>query len=556
MNYDGDPNSREGRTGLWMRIAAIIFPSLFVIQGLLVSFGIIDNGRYIGHVPFAISAATFMLIAVVSVSMPISYRPGLYIRTWLFSFFGLVLTSITTGFATPLALGLILMLYDAYRLLWIKGLLVSTLMMAVAVGIDVYRGILIGDKFPIYAVLTSIGVLVITAVILLVLRVQNVRQSILERSIAQAQLERDRITTLVNNLTQGVLSVDGKGIVRTYNAATLNILDTNDSLNGHHIDEVLAVKNEEGKRINVFDLMNRSKHYTVRDDLYYHYNDDVVRLEVAITPIRSSGLQREIDIDKGFLVLLRDITKQKNLDDERDEFISVVSHELRTPITITEGTLSNIKAMYEKGKISRDKIEPALNAAHEQILFLAKMVNDLSTLSRADRGVSDTPEDIDVNEMLSSIYAEYLPQAKQRKLQLDIDVIPAIGKVHTSRLYLGELLQNLVTNALKYTEEGSVTIRATRRAGNITFSIIDTGIGISKADQKKIYQKFYRSEDYRTRETRGTGLGLYVSAKLARKIDTLIKLKSRLNHGSEFSFSLPLVVDESASKARQGDPSK
>ena len=78
---------------------------------------------------------------------------------------------------------------------------------------------------------------------------------------------------------------------------------------------------------------------------------------------------------------------------------------------------------------------------------------------------------------------------------------------------------------------------------NFSFSIADTGIGISKSDQAKIFQKFYRSEDYRTRETGGTGLGLYVAAKLAKKIGTTISVKSRLNHGSTFSFELPADKD-------------
>ena len=196
--------------------------------------------------------------------------------------------------------------------------------------------------------------------------------------------------------------------------------------------------------------------------------------------------------------------------------------------------------MFDKGVVSPEKIKPTLTAAHDQILFLAKMVNDLSTLSRAERGVADTPEDIDVNELLNSLYTEYLPEAKQRNLTFNIDAPPSLGVIHTSRLYVAELLQNLVTNALKYTKEGSVTIKATKVDDQVSIAVIDTGIGISKTDQKKIYDKFYRSEDYRTRETRGTGLGLYVSSKLARKIDTTINIKSRLNHGSEFSICLPI----------------
>jgi signal transduction histidine kinase len=525
-----------------MRIAAIVFPALFVIQGLLVAFGVYDTGRYVSHAAFVLTSIVFMGVAIASVLTPVSSRPGLYMRTWGLSAAGLALTLVTTGFATPLTIGLILMLYDAYRLLGVKGLLVSTLLMSIAVVIDIYRGLIIGDTFPVYTVLVIVGVVIVVGIILIVLRVQHIRQSILEKSVSQTQLERDRIATLMNNLTQGVMSIDSKGIVRTYNAATLNILDTNESLTGRHLDEILVVKNEDGNRIELFSTMQQHRSL-IRDDLYYHYSDDVVRIEVVITPIRSSGMTRETDIDRGFLVLVRDITKQKNLDEERDEFISVVSHELRTPIAITEGTLSNIRAMLEKGVASREKIEPILQGAHEQIIFLARMVNDLSTLSRAERGIADDPEDIDIYELLTSLYAEYTPEAASHNLRFNLDVQRNVGVVRTSRLYLAELMQNLVTNALKYTDKGSVTIHAKRQGNAIIISVVDTGIGISKTDQKKIYEKFYRSEDYRTRETRGTGLGLYVASKLARKIDTKILLKSRINHGSEFSFAIP-VLDE------------
>ncbi|HEU4715655.1 MAG TPA: ATP-binding protein, partial [Candidatus Saccharimonadales bacterium] len=118
------------------------------------------------------------------------------------------------------------------------------------------------------------------------------------------------------------------------------------------------------------------------------------------------------------------------------------------------------------------------------------------------------------------------------------------GEVNTSRLYLKELLQNFVTNAIKYTREGSITMVVKRDGDKITFEVKDTGIGISKSDQAKIFTKFYRSEDYRTRETNGTGLGLYVATKLAKKLGTHIKFKSRLNHGSSFSITIPAVEEK------------
>ena len=240
----------------------------------------------------------------------------------------------------------------------------------------------------------------------------------------------------------------------------------------------------------------------------------------------------------GYVVILRDITKQKSLEEERDEFISVVSHELRTPITIAEGSLSNVQLMMDRDDIPKSTLSASIKASHDQVLFLAKMVNDLSTLSRAERGIGDTVEEINISELIHSLYNEYAPEAEAKGLRFNLDLSPQLGSVMASRLYLKELLQNLVTNAIKYTKKGEVTVEVKKRNSKLQFNIHDSGIGISKSDQKHIYDKFWRSEDYRTRETGGTGLGLYVSAKLAKKLDTQIELSSRLNHGSTFGFSL------------------
>ncbi len=195
--------------------------------------------------------------------------------------------------------------------------------------------------------------------------------------------------------------------------------------------------------------------------------------------------------------------------------------------------------MLEKGTTAPKKLASSVEAAHDQVLYLAKMVNDLSTLSRAERGVGDSQETIDVDELMNAMHRQYRKEAEAKKLHLDLDLGPKLGTVDASRLYLEELLQNFITNAIKYTREGAITLSAKRHKEGILFSVKDTGIGISRSDQAKVFEKFYRSEDYRIRETSGTGLGLYVSAKLAHKLHTKIELKSRLNHGSTFSFTLP-----------------
>ncbi|AJA06808.1 hypothetical protein TM7x_01670 [Candidatus Nanosynbacter lyticus] len=346
--------------------------------------------------------------------------------------------------------------------------------------------------------------------------------------------EHQRLITLINNITDAILSTDEHGIINTYNSAALSLIDTNSGINGEHISQVLELKTIDKKPIDIFKELTKSSTIRQRDDIIMMIDDDdYVRLEVTLAPVQGGD---KITPD-GYVLILRDVTKTKSLEEERDEFISIVSHELRTPIAIAEGSLSNAKLLVERNITS--KIPEAIDESHKQILFLARMVNDLSTLSRAERGIADETEIIDVAELAAQINSEYSPQAAEKNLAFNLDIGGRLGSVQASRLYLEEILQNFITNAIRYTQEGSVTLSIKKnRSGEIIFKIIDTGIGISKADLNKIFDKFYRAEDYRTRETKGTGLGLYVSAKLAKKLGCKIEVESRLNHGSTFGFRL------------------
>jgi PAS domain S-box-containing protein len=366
----------------------------------------------------------------------------------------------------------------------------------------------------------------------------------LHHSRSQTTFQRDRIDTIVNNITDAIISTDRRGLIQLYNAAALNLLDTNDTLNGKAVSDVLKLVDKNKKPVNLDEELAKNHAATTRDDLFYTFGDgERIRLEITYSPIRSSySRARRAETHEGYMLIMRDVTKAKSLEEERDEFISVVSHELRTPITIMEGALSNLQLMMDqKIEVKKNALQDATKMAHDQSVYLAKMVNDLSTLSRAERGVADAGEDIDIKELLHKLHDEYIKDAHAKKLQLNLDLGSSLGTVHVSRLYIEELLQNFITNAIKYTKEGTITIAATATKNRVTMSVKDSGIGISRSDQQKIFNKFYRSEDYRIRETSGTGLGLYVATKLAHKIGTKITMTSRLNHGSTFGFSLPLI---------------
>jgi len=354
---------------------------------------------------------------------------------------------------------------------------------------------------------------------------------------AAAALEHERLLSLISSMADGVVAIDDHTRVVLYNGAALNILDLNGNMTGRALKRVLPLYDKNGQPVDVHQLIIDTTIPTSSRDYLLHYADgSTVNLYLSIAPVYlgygSTG-------DRGYVLLLRDITREKSLEEERDEFISVVSHELRTPIAITEGNISNAQFIAERsGDIT--EIRKALNAAHEQVLFLAGLVNDLSTLSRAERNVLQVDvEAINPHQLVSELADNYRAEAAAKGLELKTQLSPHLESLQSSKLYSHEILQNFITNAIKYTESGSVTIGATPDPKGVRFSITDTGIGISKSDQEKVFDKFFRSEDFRTRQNNGTGLGLYVTMKLARLLHADISVQSELNHGSTFTIFIP-----------------
>jgi two-component system, OmpR family, phosphate regulon sensor histidine kinase PhoR len=352
-----------------------------------------------------------------------------------------------------------------------------------------------------------------------------------------SQIEHDRLTSLINSMADGVLAVDRFTKVVVYNGAALNILDLNSTIQGKPLDDVLKLVDKNNQPIDAIEYVRSIKIPTVNESFRLTYQDgSAINLYLSVSPVSRSYGTHQLS---GYVLVLRDITHEKSLEEERDEFISVVSHELRTPIAIAEGNISNAQFIADKtGDLV--KIKKALHDTHEQILFLAAMINDLSTLSRAERGklVAEV-EQINIHDLVTDLVNSYSKDATKKGLTLHSHIDPHLELLSSSQLYVREILQNFITNAIKYTEQGSVTISAKPHEQGVQFSIADTGIGISHADQEKIFDKFFRSEDYRTRQHNGTGLGLYVTLKLARIIHAEIDVISKLNKGSTFTIFVP-----------------
>ena len=236
-------------------------------------------------------------------------------------------------------------------------------------------------------------------------------------------LEKEQLNALINSMADGVLATDDAGRIVLSNGAALNILDVNSTLYGRFIKDVIKPFDKNGQAIDFQTQVISTQTQFVGRDWLLHYDDgSKINLYISIAPVHlgyGSGGQN------GFVILIRDITREKSLEEERDEFISVVSHELRTPIAIAEGNIGNVEFIMEKAHNQDESIRQALRQAHDQINFLSSLINDLATLSRAERGTLEVQvEAINAHGLCTDLASDYKDQVTKKGLKLLTDFDP------------------------------------------------------------------------------------------------------------------------------------
>ncbi len=524
---------------------AAISPKLISPAALAVVILLLVNFRYdqtfSTNAPLVLGFAAFGTIFAVSHFAPFS-RFGrahafyLYVYHWLLSF---MLIFIVPTLSYHLYLWVMFM-YLAEFFYQAKGMVLS----AAALLVTMFMGTLYQyDGLNRSLVIRIIGEFcIIVSVNLVMTRLafgNRKSRAHMQEQVVRAEFEHSRLVALINSMSDGVIATDERGKIINYNAAALDLLDTNVTLTGQFISDYLKLLDARDQPVEIMDIARSTNYLQRRNDLYIMFGDhDKVSLDLNISRIaRTTVLAKQ----QGYTFLLRDITLQKSLDEERDLFISEVSHELRTPLTIAEGDMSMAVLLAEKPQVNIAELKDAVQKAHEQVVFLEDMVNDLSALSRAQRDdQSMEVETFSVTEVLKELEETYKPQAEAKGLTMDLDLAPSIPKLTTSRLYFKEIMQNFVTNAIKYTSEGGITIKGQAiDRDHLIIGVRDTGAGISKSEQAKVFQKFWRSEDPLTRSTSGTGLGLFITAKLVDRLGAELRLESKSKEGSTFSIIIP-----------------
>lgn len=263
-------------------------------------------------------------------------------------------------------------------------------------------------------------------------------------------------------------------------------------------------------------------------------------LRIFTAPVRAPGASDDIDSLLGRIVVLRDITRESEVDRMKTEFVSTVSHELRTPLTAIQGYVDLI-LRGQTGPLTATQ-EEFLRLTSENTERLTALINDILDISRIEQGGTALRRvPVPLTPVVRRVVQLLEGQAAERRIALSASVPEHDLVVEGDRDRLVQVLNNLVSNALKYTPAGgSVAVEVRHEGNQVAIDVVDTGIGIGGDDLEHIFDRFYRADNSTTRSSGGTGLGLAISKSLVERMGGTIGCQSKIGAGSTFTFTLPL----------------
>ena len=374
----------------------------------------------------------------------------------------------------------------------------------------------------------------------------------LENRLSAVESKSD---VVINAIDDGVLAISKDGNIELINPSAQQIIgwDQGDAL-GLNWKSVLKLVTSDGK--DVEDLENPiaqslSKNQPTHNDKLFLLTSSEKRILVSIvsSPVGTEG--------EGVIVVFRDITKEKAEEREQAEFISTASHEMRTPVASIEGYLG--LALNPATAHIDEKARDFITKAHESAQHLGRLFQDLLDISKVEDGrMKNNPKIINVNEFLKDIFDGLATKANEKQLNyifmpdiIDEGKEKSLQPIFYANIdpdHFREVVSNLIENAIKYTPSGEVVVNVTGDDKQISVSVKDSGIGIPAEDIPHLFQKFYRVDNSDTREIGGTGLGLYLSRRLAEAMSGNLRVESKYKEGSTFYLEIPRM---SSSEAKQ-----
>ena len=344
--------------------------------------------------------------------------------------------------------------------------------------------------------------------------------------------EKSRMGVLVNQLSGGVMATDFNKTIVLANPAFLKMIDYfGKDVTGCNVSEV--IKHKEMKS-----MIDRalSMPPEVLSDL-----TEEIEIGENIVSVRCIPFRDRLKRNIGTITVIYDITTLKKMDQLKSDFVSMVAHEIRSPLNSIGMQLQVI--LDGLAGPATEKQQEILTRASEKIRSLSNLSTELLELASIESGlITQEKEKFDINHLLNEQVAFFQEAALAKNISLELDEPSKLPPIFANKSNIDEVLSNLISNSINYTPEGGdIKIFAVATKSYFHISVSDNGFGISNEDIERIFDRFYRVKNEKTRYITGTGLGLPIVKSIVEAHNGKIKVESELSKGSTFYVYLPYI---------------
>ena len=380
-------------------------------------------------------------------------------------------------------------------------------------------------------------------------------------AVAGAESAEILANLVLNTIDSGVIIVLPTGVIEYINPAAVSLLGGQmaQSFLGAKLEDILKLENGQGVAIPaqnnlVFYAVNNGQNYTTRE--YFLVNLQGQKKPVAFKVITAHSPKNER------IVTFYDITSELEAESEQTEFISTASHEMRTPVASIEGYLG--LALNPKTATIDERAKKYLEEAHKSSQHLGKLFRDLLDVTKLDdKRIKAHLTPIEVTSTVRSIAEGQIPKMSEKNIHFTFGSSSSAnmngGRVINQEVFasidvdfLREIINNLIENAIKYTNNGGgIWVNVRGDGDRVLINVTDTGIGISPEDSKHVFQKFYRADNSETRTIGGTGLGLYIVKERVEAMSGSTWVESTFGEGSTFYVAFPRLTYEEYLRRKQ-----
>ncbi len=358
----------------------------------------------------------------------------------------------------------------------------------------------------------------------------------------EVHARQDQLNAILSSMAEGLIAVDTsrKVIIMNQAAGILLRLSPAEAM-GKNIHEILFLQ-KDGKDIPQTETPHERAMidkniitFTLLDNISLKNRQD----QIYPVSLMAAPLLEKAEVT-GAILLFRDITKERDVDRAKTEFVSLASHQLKTPLSAI-GWYAEAMLSQEVGGLN-DKQKEYLKNLSDSNKRMVDLVNSLLNVSRLELGTFLVePEPTNVSELAESVLTELAPAVEAKKIKLEKVYAPDVPKVNLDQKLARMIFQNLLSNAIKYTpQDGLVTIAISLADEFLLIRVGDSGYGIPTNDQKKIFTKLFRADNIRETDAEGTGLGLYIIKSIVENSGGKIWFDSLEGKGTTFYVTLPL----------------